>query len=257
MKRWFVPVVASGGAAAPLTPAQFGNQTAHWDASKWATSFYTDAGTTLATAADDVIYRIGDLSGNGRYLDKEGATEGQLKLNIQNGLAGLYRVNGMSYLSAAGVTLANFFTNSLLCAFIVVKNYTSATDSATVYQNSPLLVSVGGFWGITVRSSGAIRHYNYGGGEATGTETLANNVTKVITVWHTGGNLYLQKNLGTVYSVASGNTTNLTHQLGLFGGYSSHRSGGYFLEASVHNAYADDAKRTSVITGLMTKWGIS
>lgn len=256
MRKWTVPVIMSGGAA-PLTPAQFGSQTGHWDASKWATSFYTDAGSTLATAENDAIWRIGDISGNGRYLDKEGSTEGQLKLNIQNGLAGLYRVNGMSYLSAAGVLLSNFFTVSLKCAFIVVKNFTSATDNTTVYINSPLLVSAGGFWGVTVGTSGPIRHYNYGGGEATGTETLANNVVKVITVWHTGGTLYLQKNLGTVYSVASGNTTNLTHQLGLFGGYSSYRSGGYFLEASVHNAYAGDSQRTSVITGLMTKWGIT
>jgi len=248
-----------GGVAAYLTPAQFGNQTAEWDASRWAESFYTDAGTTLATAEDQLIYRLGDVSGSGRYLDRFSGDgyRGQLKLNVQNGLPGLLNQSGqdLAYVSAA--VFSAFFAAGAKCAFIVVKNFTSNTDSATVYQNDPLLVNQGGFWGATVRSSGSIRHYNYGSGEATGTETLANNVAAVITTWHTGGTIYLQKNLGTVYSTASGNTGGPTNFLGLFGSYGAYHAKGYFLRASTHNAYTGDSQRVSVISGLMQRYGIT
>ncbi len=256
MRRKFL-IIDQGGVSY-LTPSEFGSQTGHWDTSKWATSFYTDAGTTLATAEDQLIYRLGDLSGNNRNADRfSGDTyRGILKLNVQNGLAGLLN-NGANDMAYIGAAISNFFTAGTKVAFCVVKNFTSNTDSATVYQNDAILVANNSFWGIVVRSSGPVIQYNYGSGEATGTETLANNVAKVITAWHTGGKLYLQKNLGTVYQATSGNTTNMTGLLGIFGGYSSFHSKGYFLEASVHNGYAGDAERQSVISGLMAKWGIT
>lgn len=238
-------------------PSAFGSQTGWWDASAYATTFYTDAGTTLATSDGQTIYRLGDKSGNNRNLDQSsGVAQGVIRLNIQNGLAALQNQTSVD-MYYTGAAMSNFFTASTKCAFIAVKNVVSGTDSATVYQNDALLVAVNGFWGVTVRSSGPVYQYNYGGGETATGITLSNSETAVITAWHTGGNLYLQKNLGTPVSIAATNTTNLTGALGLFGGYGSFHARGYFLEASVHNAYSSDDLRTAVIASLMSKWSIT
>ena len=256
-KAKLITTVLSGGSGYP-TPAQYGNQTGHWDASKWATSLYTDAaGTTLATAQDQLIYRLGDLSGNGRNMDRYSIDgyRGQLKLNVQNGLAGVLNqtATDMAYQSTF---MSNFFTSTEKVAFCVVKNFTVDTDNGTTYNNDSILTSSNAFWGVTVRSSGPVYQYNYGGGQTPSGITLANNVAAVITAWHTGGNLYLQKNNGAPASIATTATTNMTGLLGIFGTYSAYHSRGYILEVSVHNAY-NAAAHQNTILGLMQKWGIS
>jgi len=48
-----IVTVLNRGGGSFLTPAEAGNQTAEWDASLWASTLYTDAGSTLATAEVD------------------------------------------------------------------------------------------------------------------------------------------------------------------------------------------------------------
>lgn len=249
--------VLSGGAGF-LTPAQFGNQTGHWDSSLWATQLYTDAGSTLCTAENDLVYRRADTTGNGRHCDQATAgARGLLKLNVQNGKAGVLLDGTDDHYACANIT--QFFSASVKMAFLVFKVVTIGSDSATVYANDCVIGDGSTYWGVHMRSSGPMYHYNYDTGAKNNTSTIANGEACVVAVWHTGGNISMSKNGGAADEDASGNTGAWASGQALYWGRraSTDYSNIYLLEESLHSAVGTAASRASVIAGLKAKWGIT
>lgn len=246
----------AGGAY--LLPSQGPGQTAEWDASKWATSLYTDAGVTLCTAENDQVYRIGDVLGT-RHLNRGDidTARGLLKLNVQNGLAGVL-LDGINDWYTTGLPTSTFWANNAKTIYIVAKVVSVGTDSGTVYANDPLFSDNGGWWGIFMRSSGALYHYNYDGTIDFNTLTISSGESVVLCARHNGVDIKLNKNNTVFDSDASGNTSNMSTYLQLGRRQSTGDfSNVYFFQASTHNQYHDDATMTSIVNGLKTKWGIA
>lgn len=70
-----------------LDPLTLSGMQGWWDFSD-ATTLYTDAGSTLVTADNDLIYRANDKSGNSQYLEQTVVgSRPTYKTNIRNGLS--------------------------------------------------------------------------------------------------------------------------------------------------------------------------
>lgn len=86
-RRALVSRSSAAAAAAAWAPTDLASLVAWWDFSD-ATTLFTDAGTTPVSADGDAIYRVGDKSGNTRYVEQATAGNRPLyKTNIQNGLS--------------------------------------------------------------------------------------------------------------------------------------------------------------------------
>lgn len=80
---------AQGGAPAPWHPSalfQSGEQGGAWDFTD-VSGMFTDDGTTNVSAPDDPIYRVNDISGNGKHMRRE----------TDDTRRPLYKVNGSGY----------------------------------------------------------------------------------------------------------------------------------------------------------------
>jgi len=255
MKKVILQTVIFGDAP-NLTPAQFGNQTGWWDMSILASLYQDTARTSPVTADGQDVDSFGDVSGNNRHFATTGGS-GLYKVNIANGKPGML-VTPANVKYATAAARSTFITNSAHCVFLVLTNWASNSDDATLYLNCHLIGDASGsFWGVVYKTSDGFHQYIYDTA-VKDSGAVAATGTFVLTAWHTGGVNYLQKNLNTPVSAAAGNIGGGGALLGLNGGYGLYYgNAGYIHEVSTHNAYPGDAQRQSVITGLMAKWGIS
>jgi len=239
-----------------LTPEKFGNQTGWWDMSVLASLYQDTARTSPVTADGQDVDSFGDVSGNNRH-ENTTAGSGLYKTNVSNGKPGLL-VTPANVKYATAAPRSTFITNSAHCVFLVLKDWVSNSNEATLYQNCHLIGDASAsFWGVVYKTSDGFHQYIYDDA-IRDSGAVAASGPFVLTAWHTGNVSYLQKNLETPVSAAAGNIGGGGALLGLNGGYGSfYGNAGYIHEVSIHNAYAGDTKRASVIAGLMAKWGIS
>lgn len=233
-----------GGGLPTLTFGEIGGATGWWDASVPATLF-TDAGVTPVSANGDLVYRMNDRSGGAgnRYMEQAvAASRMTYRTNRQNGLSGLESVSSDSM--AVTIALSNFIANNEAFFFMVYKLNTTGGQ----ILNDPSY-----YIGFQISAANTLTFQNWDGAYNPITISFTNNVPLVICGWHSGGNIYLQKNLESPVSAASGNTTLLTGFLTI------NRSSATldFYEAGVGNQAVLQADREALIRGAINKWGIT
>jgi hypothetical protein len=234
-----------GGVSVPTTKTadQITGLTGWWDASDGATLF-SDAGTTPA-AANEAVYRMTDksgLSGN-RYMEQSTAgNRAAYKLNIQNNKSALLFDADDAYLSIA---ISNFMTAGTGYFFIVLKPVTTA--------DTKYLFGDGTYTRLYQSATGASLLIYSGAYKQTAEIATTTNEALLITAWHDGGYIYIQKNNGTVSDpVACGNPDDITGAFKLLS-----LNTGYFFEMAVYNQTVTNADRAALNLGLCAKWGIN
>ncbi|MBK9122796.1 MAG: hypothetical protein IPM16_06700 [Chloroflexi bacterium] len=124
-----------GGGGAAFVPTDISGLALWLDASDSTTLFQDSAGTTPATANDDVIGRWADKSGNGNHATQETtANKPLLKTAVQNGLNTVRGDGTDDSLSFTGSGLALFQNVAYAYTFIVVDaNSTSGQKVAFAF----------------------------------------------------------------------------------------------------------------------------
>ncbi len=127
-------------------------------------------------------------------------------------------------------------------------------NSLQSWNNANVLVFGGQFGGLTVKSDGTLLAYNWDG-----TDDKAASVSGAVPIggkpcviewWHQGGNVYQRVNGGGQTLVASGNTTDLTHEVRM----GSSGLGGTFFDGKVYEAMifsSPPANRDAIVADMM------
>jgi hypothetical protein len=239
---------APRGGGVAFLPSDIAGLTGWWDASD-ATTLYTDAGSTLVSSDGDLVYRMSDKSGGAgnRYMQQTNAAlRWTYRENVQNGLSAAEQVDSADTMTS--LALSNFVAADESFYFIVWCPNGSPSNGQVM--NDPSF-----YTGLTDPAGNTYYFKNWDGAyKDTATISVTPGTWLVTCFWLTGGNVYIQKNDDSASSpVASGNTTNLTGALHLFRTLNT----GYFGEAGTYNLGVAEGDRNALISGLMTKWGVS
>jgi hypothetical protein len=125
--------------------------------------------------------------------------------------------------AGAAKALSSAITNSAFTVIAAIYPQSIPTSAANVYDTDPILADYGHFWGLFLRDLSGVKQvagYNWDGTADVIAMTITTGATWIVVFQHDGGNLKLSliDASGTETSasnVASGNTTNLTNNLGL------------------------------------------
>lgn len=244
MKPKSILLGMAGSSAAPTkTPDQITGLTGWWDASD-ATTLFSDAGTT-PVIANGTVYRMTDKSGGAgnRYMEQSTAgNQAAYKLNIQNSKSALL----MDADDAMGtIAINNFMTGTIGYFFIVIK--------PTLLSDTKYLLGDGTYTRIYRSATGTSLLIYSGGYKQTAEIATPVNEAVLITAWHDGGNIYIQKNNGDVSApVVCGSPDDVS---GLFILLSL--GSGYFCEMATYNQSVTNSDRAALNIGLCQKWGIN
>ena len=234
----------SSSPAADFPFSEYTGATGWWDVSDIDT-LWQDAGVTPVTANNDPLYRMDDkigLAGN-RYMDRDTGDYVYLT-NQQNGLPMARKPGAQKFASLA---ISNFISASEAFLFIVFTPNSPSTGEVFFQDAS-------GYFGMFHNANNKAQLRNYVPPYGYSDEVdVASGQAVLLTAWHAGGVVYMQKNGETVVAGdASGNTQVLTGNLEIF-----RTNGGNSLvgEAGIANQYDEDEKN-SLVASLLTKWGI-
>lgn len=246
----YLDAMFSAAHSSGKTPDQVAGLTGWWDASD-ATRLYTDAGVTLVSADGQTVYRMldkGGLAGN-RYMEQATAADRmQYKVNRQNGLSGLF--SATSDTIACVLAISNFITNANAFFVLVWKPISIVSAGQQILCDPSLFI---GITGGSANNQPVFKNWD-GNYDITPNVTCTPATALVLCGWHTGGNVYIQKNAAAPsVAVASGNTTTLTGLLTLFRTLAS----ADFYELAVFNQPVSDADRSLLVSRLISKWGIT
>lgn len=245
--------------AAFALPSDIAGQTGWWDASE-ATTLFTDAGETQVTMDADAVHQMNDQTAGARHFTQSFVgTYPLYKTNRQNGKSGLLFDGTNDYMQS--VAISNFIANNAYCLFVVFKPINITTADANINDNDAVFADASGYIGAFLKSvpMTLAALYNFDGSvDETAGVPISTNAGVLLTIWHSGGSIYLQKNDESPVSVASGNTSVLTGALRIMANRAAPGQllNGDFYEMSVHNAVPSDAERQKVNHGLMAKWAV-
>lgn len=154
--------------------------------------------------------------------------------------------------------LSNFITNSAYYCIVAFYAEAITTTGANLEDNHCIIGDDTGYFGLFLKDvSGTKTAYafNYDGSNDQVGVACAAGATHIAEFRHDSGNLYLAIDGGTESSVASGNTSNLTHTL-LFGKSAGATSflNGRIGEGAIYNAVPASGDRSSVYSYFSTNW---
>lgn len=217
---------------------------------------WLDAGRMHDVADGASVGTWVDASGNGNsYIQATSSKRPVRQLNIQNGRPGVLFDGVDDFLD--GVAISNTHTNAAFSQFVVFKPQVlnNATDS---YSGESVFTTVGGYFGLTVKSNGQFDCYNYDGSYDVLTDvgSIAENAVTLAELHHSGGTLSARGDGGPLASVASGNTSAMTDVNRIGARYNA--TGGFFqgwiLELLTYNRALTWAERTKVWDYLRLKY---
>lgn len=245
----YLDQVVNAAHALGKIPTQIAGLTGWWDASD-VSRLYVDAGVTPVNADGQAVFRMEAVGFPvaTRQFDQGVAGQRPLyRVNRQNGKSGLVfdGANDETF----SLALSNFITVSTGYFFMVLKPLSAWVIDKIVLGDTSQYLQI-----LSVASSVKFHVWDTAYRDTPASATPA-NVAVLITCWHVGGNLYIQKNNGTVSApVACGNIGTLVGILTLNG--AAFPLDMDFYELAIYNQVVTDADRDLLNRGLKQKWGI-
>jgi hypothetical protein len=239
------PGGTSAEAVSAATAAVGTNMALWFDASDASTLFQDSAGTTPATANNDVVGRWADKSGNARHAT-QGTTANKptLKTNIQNGLPGLYFDGGDRLLLAAALDLA------VPSIFMVCSLDTGAAGSHALFEfkQGTLFARLSSNANFGFFDAAAYRSSSF---------ALNNTATIATLIAAAANDLDFYKNGGAAVNVATGSAfgARTASQIGANAGAASFHLG-HIYEMIMLSVEPSAGLRTAIRDYLNAKWSI-
>lgn len=221
--------------------------------------YTTSAGSTPATADGDPVGKWEDQSGAARnFTIGVAGQRPTLQLAEINNLPALEWDGTDDRLNSAAA-LSAFINTAAYTVYIVAKPTTISTNSATIYENDPLIADQAANWGLHLKSAPTAHGYHLDSGAARITTS-----TPVINTWqvyywrYNGANVVTSIGAGAENSVAATlAVNNPTQPLRLGANYNAGQLfAGQMAQVLIYNAGHDAAQKAAMLNYFSQLYGL-